>query len=284
MSLNDIIDKMIASDASDIFIRAGSPLKGRIYGEIKIINDEKFTVEDVEEIVSKIVDNRKKEFLAKYRSCDLAVWHGQRWRFRVGVFYQRNTLALVIRKIDLNILAFDKLSLPGKVLEKFCRERRGLILLTGVTGSGKSTTIASMIEYINNNFGRHILTIEEPIEFIFSDKKSLINQRQIGQDVETYEDALRQFVLHSPDVIYIGNIRDYLTCQAALTAAETGVLVFSTLHTINASRSEEHTSELQSHWYISYAVFCLKKKKRKEKTCYCGSSFLPVTSGTMFDR
>jgi len=239
MNFDDIIDKMIECEASDIFIRAGTPLRGRIYTEIKILADEAFSIADVEAIVSEMIDDRKRETLKVHRSCELAIWHGKRWRFRVGIFYQRNNLAVVIRKIDLNIPTFERLRLPGEVLEKFCKERRGLILLTGITGSGKSTTIASMIEHINNNFGRHILTIEEPIEFIFSDKKSLINQREIGEDVETYEAALKQFALHSPDVIYIGNIRDPQTCRAALTAAETGVLVLSTLHTINASSTVE---------------------------------------------
>jgi twitching motility protein PilT len=114
-----------------------------------------------------------------------------------------------------------------------------MVLLTGITGSGKSTTIAAMIEYINQSFGKHIITIEEPIEFTFEDKKSIINQREIGADVATYSDALWQFALHSPDVIFIGNIRDANTCYAALTAAETGVLVFSTLHTVNAASTVE---------------------------------------------
>ena len=239
VNFKDILDLMIETKASDLFIRSGGPLRARIYTEVKIVGDEVLSTEDADSIISEMLDDKKRDALKNDKSCEFAVWHGDRWRFRVGVFYQRNTLAAVIRKIDLNVPTFEELSLPDKVLGKFCNERRGLILLTGITGSGKSTTIASMIEYINNNFGRHILTIEEPIEFIFSDKKSIINQREIGKDVGSYEDALRQFALHSPDVIYIGNIRDYQTCRAALTAAETGVLVLSTLHTVNASSTVE---------------------------------------------
>ncbi|MDD5069336.1 MAG: PilT/PilU family type 4a pilus ATPase, partial [Candidatus Omnitrophica bacterium] len=161
------------------------------------------------------------------------------WRFRVGVFYQRNTPALVIRKIDLRVPSFEDLNIPGEVMSRFCSERRGIVLFTGITGSGKSTAIASMIEHINQNLKRHVLTIEEPIEFTFADKRAIINQREIGSDVESYADALKQFALHSPDVLFVGNIRDKETCHAALTAAEMGVLVFSTLHTINAYSTVE---------------------------------------------
>jgi twitching motility protein PilT len=137
------------------------------------------------------------------------------------------------------IASFSELNLPVKVLERLSMERRGLVLLTGSMGSGKSTAIASMIEYINQNTNRHVLTIEEPVEFTFQDKKSLINQRELGLDVSSYAVALRAFTLQSPDVIFIGNIRDRETMAAALTAAETGVLVLSTLHTVNASQSVE---------------------------------------------
>ena len=135
----------------------------------------------------------------------------------MGIFYQRNTPSMVIRKLDQNIPTFEELNLPANVLERFCRERRGLILLTGITDSGKSTTIAAMIEFINEHFGRHILTIEEPIEFVFEDEKSMINQRELGKDVLSYEDALRQFAIHSPDVIYIGLYYEYEGVEYGVT-------------------------------------------------------------------
>ncbi|MFH1759997.1 MAG: PilT/PilU family type 4a pilus ATPase [bacterium] len=235
MDFKDILNIMVEKDATDIFIRAGSPLKGRILTEIKTIRENIFSNSEVDKIIAEVIDPHMKNRLQQYRSCEFATWYNERWRFRVGVFYQRNTICLVIRKIDLNIPDFEELNLPAAVLESFCRQRRGLVLLTGVTGSGKSTTIASMIEHMNRTSGRHILTIEEPIEFIFTDKQSMINQREIGVDVSSYADALKQFAMHSPDVIYIGNITDEKTCHAALTAAETGVLVLSTTHTVNAS-------------------------------------------------
>jgi twitching motility protein PilT len=152
---------------------------------------------------------------------------------------QRNWPALVVRSIRSDIQSFEELNLPSEVLKKLSLEARGLVLLTGTMGSGKSTAIASMIEYINNNCKKHILTIEEPIEFTFKDKNSIINQRELGLDVASYSAALRAFTLQSPDVIFIGNIRDHETMSAAITAAETGVLVLSTLHTVNASQSVE---------------------------------------------
>jgi twitching motility protein PilT len=239
MNIKQILDTMIEKDLSDVFVRANSPLRGRRYNQVEIVGTEILTVENMEKVVNEIANQREKEKLAENRACEFTQWYKDNWRFRIGIFYQRNSLAAVMRKIDLRIPTFDKLNLPGAVLEKFCQQRRGMILLTGITGSGKSTTIASMIEFINQNYKRHILTVEEPIEFTFNDKKSIINQREIGVDVKTYADALRQFTLHSPDVIFIGNIRDAETCYAALTAAETGVLVFSTLHTVNAASTVE---------------------------------------------
>lgn len=239
MDIKEIYELMIEKNASDVFIRANDPLKARVYTEVKTIDDHVFSTEEINKLVSRMANDFEKGILEKNRCCEFASWLGDRWRFRVTIFYQRNTLVIIIRKIDLNLLTFEQLNLPGKILEKFCRERRGMILLTGITGSGKSTTIAAMIEYMNQNFGRHILTVEEPIEFTFHDKKALINQRELGKDVLSYEDALRQAIFHSPDVIYIGNIRDRYTCHAALTAAETGTLVFSTVHSVNAFSTVE---------------------------------------------
>ena len=275
MDFSYIAERMIEENASDAFVRTGSVLKGRVLGEVKPIGDYKFLPQDLEKIIAEILPQDLKESFQKRKSCEFALWFKENWRFRVSIFYQRNTVALVIRKIDLRIPSFSELNLPSKVLERFCQEKRGLILLTGVTGSGKSTTIASMIEYINQNFRKHILTVEEPIEFTFQDKKSIINQREIGKDVISYQDALRQFALHSPDVLFIGNIRDQDTCYAALTAAETGILVFSTLHTVNASTTVEriinffppyqHNFILMQLSVLLKGVICLRLLPRLDK-------------------
>jgi len=239
MNFKKIVELMIEKNASDVFIRINSNLRARINTQVEVVADDIFSTNNVEQIINEITSDDYKEKLKVQRGCEFTYWYKEYWRFRVGIFYQRNTPSLVVRKIDLRIPSFEELNLPSELLAKFSKDRRGIILLTGITGSGKSTTIASMIQYINDNLKRHILTIEEPIEFTFEDKKSIINQREIGEDVGSYQDALRQFTLHSPDVIYIGNIRDAQTCHAALTAAETGVLVFSTMHTINATSTIE---------------------------------------------
>lgn len=262
MTFKEILDIMIEKNASDIFIRSNGKLRGRIYSKVVAISEEIVKAEHVEKIIKEIARDEDKEKLKTKKGCEFTYWYRDFWRFRVGVFYQRNALALVVRKIDLRIPSFEELNLPGDLLEKFCREKRGIIFLTGITGSGKSTTIASMMQYINNNFGRHILTIEEPIEFTFEDNKSVINQREIGVDVGSYKDALKQFALHSPDVIYIGNIRDVETCQAALTVAQTGVLVFSTLHTVNAASTIERMVSFfppyQHNFILNQLSFLLK--------------------------
>lgn len=234
MNIDDIFELMISKNVSDLFIRAGGLIRGRIDNIVVPLETKEVRPEKINSLVENILDVEAQHDLKRKKNSEFVLWYKDRWRFRVSVFFQRNNLTAVIRKIDLKLSSFEELNLPEKLLIKLCKEKRGLVLLTGTTGSGKSTTIATMIDHINNNFGSHILTIEEPIEFTFSDKKSVINQREIGKDVFSYQEALKQFALHSPDVIFIGNIRDSETCHAALTAAETGVLVFSTIHTVNA--------------------------------------------------
>ena len=239
MNFKEICETLIAHKASDAFLVQGGPLWARIHSEVRIIGSYLFTEKDIEKFVSEVTDESDREMLKENKSCEVAVNHTDLWRFRIGIFYQRDTVSIALRVINLTLPSFEELNLPAAALKKMCHERRGLILLTGLTGSGKSTAIAAMIEYINQNFGRHIMTIEEPIEFTFTDKKSIINQREINRDVRSYQKALKETAMHSPDVLYVGNIRDRETCYAALSAAETGVLVFSTVHTINASSTIE---------------------------------------------
>ena len=234
MDIIDLFHKMAELDASDLFLRINSPPKMRIYSEVVDVGDKKITKDEMYELVNQITNEEKRKTLFEQKGVDFAIYIQNLGRFRVSLFIQRNTPALVVRRVKEEIFNFEELNLPSEVLKKLCKEKRGLILVTGATGSGKSTTIASMINYINSFRKCHILTLEEPIEFIFKDDQAIINQREIGLDVKDYKSALRQFALQSPDVIYIANIRDTETMSAALTAAETGVLVFSTLHTINA--------------------------------------------------
>ncbi len=240
MAIKNYLKLMIEKKASDLFYRAGANVRMRINGEVVAVDERIVSLDEVNDAVKELTSNELRDFFKRNLDVDFGIYVPELdSRFRISIFMQRNWPALVIRYIRSDIQTFEELNLPAEVLRKLCMEARGLILLTGSAGSGKSTTIASMLEYININRNKHILTVEEPIEFTFKDKKSVINQRELGLDVSSYATALRAFTLQSPDVIFIGNIRDYETMSACLTAAETGVLVLSTLHTINAAQSTE---------------------------------------------
>ena len=240
MEIKKYLKLMVEKNASDMFYRAGANVRMRIDGKVVIIDDRIVSLDEVKDAVKDLTSNELRDFFQNNLDVDFGIYIPEiDNRFRISIFMQRNWPALVARNISRNIRTFEELNLPAEVLKKLCLEMRGLVLLTGSAGSGKSTTIASMIEYINENSARHVLTVEEPIEFTFQDKKSVINQRELSTDVVSYSAALRSFTMQSPDVIYIGNIRDRETMFAALTAAETGVLVLSTLHTVNAGQTVE---------------------------------------------
>ena len=240
MSIKRLLKQMIEQDASDLFYRAGGIPRLRIDGKVVSAGETALSLDDVTKAVEELTSLKQREAFKNNLDTDFALYLEEfERRFRVSIFMQRNWPSLVIRNVRSQILTFEELNLPSEILKKLSMETRGLVLLTGAAGSGKSTTIASMIDYINNHSNRHILTVEEPIEFTFRDKNSIINQRELGLDVASYAIALRAFTLQSPDVIFIGNIRDYETMSSAITVAETGVLVLSTLHTINASQSVE---------------------------------------------
>jgi twitching motility protein PilT len=240
ISIKKLLKQMVDQNGSDIFYRAGGTPRIRIDGKVASADSTVLSVDDVMKAMEELTSPEQRERFKEKLDIDFALYLEEfDRRFRINIFMQRNWPSIVIRNVNNVIQTFENLNLPDEVLKKLSMERNGLVLLTGTMGSGKSTTIASMIEYININTKRHILTIEEPIEFTFKDKESLINQRELGLDVSSYATALRAFTLQSPDVIYISNIRDHETMAAAITAAETGVLVLSTLHTINASQTVE---------------------------------------------
>ncbi|MGE5197766.1 MAG: type IV pilus twitching motility protein PilT [Deltaproteobacteria bacterium] len=240
MNIKDYLQVMVDKNASDMFYRAGANVRMRIDGKVVCVDERIISLDEVKDAAKDLTSNQLRDFFQNSLDVDFGIYVPELGcRFRISMFMQRNWPAIVIRNINRNIQTFEELNLPKDVLKKLCMEMRGLVLLTGSAGSGKSTTIASIIEYINENSYRHILTVEEPIEFTFRDKNSIINQRELGIDVASYSVALRSFTLQSPDIIYIANIRDYETMSAALTAAETGVLVLSTLHTVNAPQTIE---------------------------------------------
>ena len=240
MGIKTLLGEMSGRNASDLFYRVGGPVRFKIDGSLVALDDKILTVDDVVKAVEELTTPKQREVFKDKLDIDFAVYIEElKLRFRVSIFTQRNWPSIVVRSVSSKVQTFEELNLPAKILKSLSSEKRGLILLTGSMGSGKSTTIASMIEYINCNSKRHILTVEEPIEHTFDDKCALINQRELGIDVSSYQVALRAFTLQSPDVIFIGNICDLETMSSAITAAETGVLVLSTLHTINAPQTVE---------------------------------------------
>ncbi|MCX7927191.1 MAG: PilT/PilU family type 4a pilus ATPase [Candidatus Omnitrophica bacterium] len=240
MTIIDYLKMLVEKDGSDLFYRAGGTVRMRINGLVTQVGSEIITMDDIDMALQKILSKELRDFFKRNLDVEFAYYCPElKHRFRVSIFNQRNWPSIVVRNVPARIKTLEELNLPAEILKKLALERRGIVLLTGTMGSGKSTTIASMIEYINENCYRHIYTLEEPIEATFEDKNCIINQRELNKDVVSYSQALRSFTLQSPDVIYIGNIRDTETMAAALTVAETGVLVLSTLHTVNAPQTVE---------------------------------------------
>ena len=223
---------LLKHGGSDLHIKTNSRFHGRINGEMLTLSDEILSHKDGMTLAKELTKSRFPE-LIKNKSIDFNFKLNEEYRFRANLFFQMDGISAVFRAIPVTIPTMNELQLP-KTLEKFCNLKRGLVLVTGPTGSGKSTTLASIINHINNHQRKHIITIEDPIEFVYKDKNSLINQRAIGQDAVDFASSLRAALREDPDVILIGEMRDMETIEIAMHAAETGHLVFSTLHTIDA--------------------------------------------------
>lgn len=237
MDINELLRKAHSLSASDLHIKVGSPPILRIHGELNpLTSEERMTQEEALKIAFSVMSPGQRELFKKRNDIDLAYSVPGLGRFRCNVFVQRGTIGMVFRVIPTKIPTIEELNLP-EVIKKLSTEQRGLILVTGTTGSGKSTTLAAMIDLINTNRTEHIVTIEDPIEYLHRDKRSIVNQREIGSDTESFAKALRQALRQDPDVILVGEMRDFETIQTALVAAETGHLVLSTLHTIDATET-----------------------------------------------
>ncbi|KPL01157.1 MAG: hypothetical protein AMJ91_01375 [candidate division Zixibacteria bacterium SM23_73_3] len=233
MTLKQMLEEMLSNKASDLHIRIGVKPTLRIDGVLRSIADEPTTPQNMEEVMDQILtEEQKKEFLQR-NELDLALSVSKMGRFRINFYRQRGTIGIALRAVNTIIPSFEELNLPP-VLKKLSDNRRGLIILTGTTGSGKSTTLATMIDHINSTRPENILTIEDPIEYIHRNKKSIISQREVGGDTESFVTALRHAFRQDPDVILVGEIRDMETMSIALTASDTGHLVLTTLHTLNA--------------------------------------------------
>jgi len=237
MHVNDLLKTAVASGASDLHIKVGSYPMMRLRGQLLPVSDEKrLDHEDVVAMSAAVMSKVHAEKFKDAQEVDLAYGVPGLGRFRVNVFQQRGTVGLVLRVIPTQIKSIDELGLPP-VLRTLSLEERGLILVTGTTGSGKSTTLAAMIDHINKTRRAHVMTVEDPIEFLHRDQQSIVNQREVAVDTRSFAFALRSAMRQDPDVILVGEMRDFETIETALLAAETGHLVFSTLHTLDATET-----------------------------------------------
>lgn len=236
MLIEELLEAAVGKGASDIHISANLPPVFRIDGKLVRTTTGALTAENVEALVFPILNNEQRRKLEQDWELDLSYGIHGLGRFRVNVYKNNGTYAAAFRTINTQVPSFESLGLPA-IVRKITEKPRGLILVTGPTGSGKSTTLASMVDYINENRNEHILTIEDPVEFVHKSKKSVIHQRELGQDTRSFANALKSALREDPDVILVGEMRDLETISLAITAAETGHLVMGTLHTSSASQT-----------------------------------------------
>ncbi|MEN6309717.1 MAG: type IV pilus twitching motility protein PilT [Anaerohalosphaeraceae bacterium] len=230
LHIDRLLEACIKMGGSDIHIVVGRPPVLRLHGRLRSLETKVLEPDDTVALMKSITPEKNQQELQEVGGTDFGFAFGDAGRFRTSVFRQKGYISMVLRLIPSALLSFEQIGLP-KICAALCRRPRGLFLVTGPTGSGKTTTLASMINYINENLDMHIITVEEPIEYYHSHKKSVINQREVGLDVSTFSEALRRALRMDPDVILVGELRDLETIEAAITAAETGHLVFGTLHT-----------------------------------------------------
>ncbi len=236
MDVNHLLSLAIEQGASDLHLKVGSPPVARVHGKLRLVTEQKLDHEDLVSMAATIMSNTQRQRFKDAQEIDLAYSVPGLGRFRCNVFQQRGTIGMVLRVIPFGITTLPDLGLP-EVLKTIAAEERGLVLVTGTTGSGKSTTLAAMIDHVNATRSAHVITIEDPIEYLHKDKLAIINQREIGVDTRSFAYALRSALRQDPDVILVGEMRDMETIETALHAAETGHLVFSTLHTLDATET-----------------------------------------------
>lgn len=234
IQIDRLLETCVRKGASDLHIAVGKPPTLRLHGHLRELQTKSLDSEDTAALVKSITPERIQQEFEESGSGDFGFAYGEAARFRVSIFKQKGMASMVLRKIPNNIMTFAQIGLP-RMAEQICRRPRGVFLVTGPTGSGKTTTLAAMINYINENFDRHIITMEDPIEYYHQHKKSIVVQREVGVDVPSFSEALRRALRQDPDVMLVGEMRDLATIGAAITAAETGHLVFGTLHTSGAA-------------------------------------------------
>jgi len=232
--MEKLLETVYSLDASDLHISVGQPPVIRLHGRLRRLETKVLEPDDTTGLMKAITPDRCQQELQERGGCDFGFAYADKCRFRVAVFKQKGTVAMVLRRIPSKFLTFEQIRMPDAIRNLITRPR-GLLLVTGPTGSGKTTTLASIINFINENYDRHIVTIEDPIEYYHTHKKSIVNQREVGVDVPSFAEALRRVLRMDPDVILVGEMRDLETIHAAIEAAETGHVVFATLHTSGAA-------------------------------------------------
>ena len=238
MKIEELLKLMVEKDASDIYLTAGIAPAYRIEGKTEPIPGKALEPEDTERLAFSVMSEKQKTAFIEEKEMNLALFYQDLGRFRVNIFYQRGSIGLVIRQIKIKIQTLEDLGLP-QVLKDVSMTKRGLVIVVGGTGSGKSTTLAAMIDHRNSNSPGHIITVEDPVEFVHPHKKSVVTQREVGLDTNSFGDALKNTLRQAPDVILVGEVRDTETMEAAITFAETGHLCLCTLHANNANQSLE---------------------------------------------
>ncbi|MCL4196562.1 MAG: type IV pilus twitching motility protein PilT [Phycisphaerales bacterium] len=234
LQIDRLLETVIRQGASDLHLSVGRKPTIRLHGRLRELNTKMLGPDDTMALMKSITSERSQQELQEEGTCDFGFAYGEEARFRVSVFRQKGSLSLVLRQIPNKIMTFEQIGLPP-ICKELIRRPRGLFLVTGPTGSGKTTSLATMIDYINVNMDHHIVTIEDPIEYYHPHKKCIVNQREVGVDVPSFSESLRRVLRQDPDVILVGEMRDLETIEAAITAAETGHLVFATLHTTGAA-------------------------------------------------
>lgn len=233
-TMEELLKILVEKKGSDLHVRSQGPSYVRVDGTLIPIEGSHATPKDIEDLAFSVMTPRARKIFDEKQECDFSISVDGLGRFRVNAFRQRGMMTLAVRAVSSQIPTLEELRLPAQVIQKLAMSSRGLILVTGTTGSGKSSTLAAIVGHINQTRTAHIITLEDPIEFLHSDKKSIITQREVGLDTHTFADALKNAMRQNPDVILVGEMRDLETTQAALTAAQTGHLVLATLHTIDA--------------------------------------------------
>ncbi|MBI3736294.1 PilT/PilU family type 4a pilus ATPase, partial [Candidatus Sumerlaeota bacterium] len=264
MDINEMLKAMVDRDAADLHLRVGKPPAIRTHGTFEYLDPKNLNPEDTERLMKEITPPRFQQQLQEDGSCDFAYAFSEQARFRTNVFRGMGNIGIVMRLIPTRIFSFDQLGLPRMSLGPVLEAHRGLVIVTGPTGSGKTTSLATMIDWINTNRSVHIITIEDPIEYTHKHKKAIVSQREVHVDTPSFSAALRVALRQDPDVVLVGEMRDLATMEAAIQAAETGHLVFATLHTMGAAQTVDrivdafpNAQQEQIRTVLSVALSCI---------------------------